>query len=215
MISNNRFKRGYRKGSGNPSYAIIHDGETEKWYLKLMLQEENIRRHIDFKHFKGSLQEIYQKIIELVSESYTQIFWIIDFDAIIKEENERSKKSISPFNEFIRIKADAQKYADILTILVNNPCLEFWYLLHYKKTSKYYPKYEPELEGLLRKFLPHYKKEEDYYKQARNLYVQLKPFQPTGIQNANSLPLFDGTNCIQASAEIYKVVNHFISLKNK
>ena len=212
MVSNSRYNGIRRKGKGNPSYVIVHDGETEEWYLRLMKQEENIRKHIDFKHFGGSLTEIYQKVQELFAESYTQIFWIIDFDTIVKEEKNRSHTSISPLQQFIEIKNDAQKYANNLIIAVNNPCLEFWYLLHYQKTGKYYPQYEPELKVQLRKYLPNYKKKEDFYMQGNNLYKRLKPYQPTGIQNASSLPPFDGTNPSQASAEIYKVVNHFLTM---
>lgn len=210
MISNNRFKRGYRKGSGNPSYAIIHDGDTEKWYFQLMKQEENIRIHIDYKIFKGNLRTVYEKVVELFSESYTQVFWIIDFDAILKEESERSKTSISPFEEFITIKEDAKQYSNKLLIVVNNPCLEFWYLLHYEKTKKHYPKYDPDLKRQLHKYLPGYEKKETFYKQANNLYKRLKPKQPIGIANAKSLEPFDGNNPSQASAEIFKVVEYFL-----
>ena len=73
MIRNKRYNGTYRKGSGNPCYVIIHDGDTEKWYFQLMKQEENIRISIDYKIFKGDLRAVYEKVLELFSESYTQV----------------------------------------------------------------------------------------------------------------------------------------------
>lgn len=210
MVSNKRYNGTYRKGSGNPSYVIVHDGDTEKWYFQLMKQEENIRTSIDYKIFKGNLRAVYEKVIELFSESYTQVFWIIDFDAILKEESERSKTSVSPLEEFITIKEDAKQYSNKLLIVVNHPCLEFWYLLHNENTNKYYSRYEPDLKRQLHKYLSGYEKKETFYKQANNLYKRLKPQQSIGIANAKSLQPFDGNNPSQASAEIFKVVEYFL-----
>lgn len=208
MKSKRNFNAPYRKGRGNSVYAIVHDGDTEKWYFQLMKQEENIRIQTDFIHLNGNLREVYNQIEKLLlSKLYTNVFWIIDFDAIIKEENERSKTSISPLEEFIKIKNDIQKYGKTLLMVVNNPCLEFWYLLHYERTNKYFAKYEPELERQLQKYIPNYEKKEKFYKQARNLYQILKPHQPIGIVNSTLLPSFDGNNPLQASAEIVNVVN--------
>lgn len=204
------FNGPYRKGSGTPSYAIVHDGETEKWYFQLMKQEEGIRQYIDYKHFNGNLRDVYHSVVELLSESYSKVFWIVDFDAIVKEEMERSKTSTSPISDFLTIKKDAQQYVGSLFIIVNNPCLEFWYLLHYERTNKYYPKYEPDLERQLQKHIPGYEKKEKFYKQPYNLYKRLKPYQSTGIANANSLPTFDGTNPSQASSEIVKVIKYLL-----
>ena len=47
---------------GKNAVAVIADGETEKWYLQLLNQEEDLRLPITFKLPKGNLQEVYEVV---------------------------------------------------------------------------------------------------------------------------------------------------------
>ncbi len=74
----------------NPSFAIVVDGETEVWYLQMLKRNErNIRVSIKPEiPNKKSVEEQYNLVCELSTKEFTKVFWIIDLDTVIKEENE-------------------------------------------------------------------------------------------------------------------------------
>jgi len=68
------------------------------------------------------------------------------------------------------------KYAwmEKLLVIINNPCIEFWYLLHFGRTSKYYANYEslrPDLRRIPE--MSQYEKHDDYYNQNPDIYVKI------------------------------------------
>lgn len=153
---------------GKHAVAIIADGETEKWYFQLLNDEENLRLPITYIHLKGSLTEMFEMVKEQCSRPFVKVYWVIDFDVIMKEERERAKDTQSPVALFRTILSEvhsSSKKHPNLYLFINNPCLEFWYLLHYKETSRYYPMYEPDLRKELQSFLPHYEKSENIINQ--------------------------------------------------
>jgi hypothetical protein len=94
-----------------------------------------------------------------------------------------------------------------VAVIVNNPCLEYWFLLHFKQTSKYYETYAI-LEKLLKKYLPDYDKSEKYYKNSRqDIYQRLKSYLKAAIDNAGRLGEFDFANTETGIAEMYKLFN--------
>ena len=98
-----------------------------------------------------------------------------------------------------------------LLLIVNNPCLEYWYLLHYCKTTKFFSDFAT-LCPVLRKIpdLAQYEKCEKYYNNHPNIYVRLK----NRLDNArnNAIP-FDLGNCtIQGSSEMNRMFDYFDKL---
>ena len=126
---------------GKNAVAVIADGETEKWYLQLLNQEENLRLPITYVFLKGNLQEQYEKVKEQCSFPFTKVYWIIDFDVIMKDEREKSQGTLSPIAIFRNIlnelNTEPKKYPN-LCFYINNPCFEFWHLLHFKDTTRFY-----------------------------------------------------------------------------
>lgn len=198
---------------GKNAVSIIADGETEKWYFQLLNQEEDLRLPITYKLPKGNLQEVYEVVKEQCSLPFTKVIWIIDFDVIVREERERAKSTPSPvalFRDILNeVNSQPKKYPN-LHVYINNPCLEFFYLLHFKETSRYYSMYEPNLRKDLQSVLPNYEKSEKYYKSGTNIYVRLKPNQGEALERASKLPDFDIDNCQRAQAGLYELVNELL-----
>lgn len=198
---------------GKNAVSIIADGETEKWYFQLLNQEEDLRLPITYKLPKGNLQEVYEVVKEQCSLPFTKVIWIIDFDVIVREERERAKSTPSPvalFRDILNEVNSQPKKNPNLHVYINNPCLEFFYLLHFKETSRYYSMYEPNLRKDLQSVLPNYEKSEKYYKSGTNIYVRLKPNQGEALERASKLPDFDIDNCQRAQAGLYELVNELL-----
>jgi hypothetical protein len=88
-------------------------------------------------------------------------------------------------------------------VVINNPCLEYWYLLHFKQTSKYYSKYS-EFENVLKKHIKGYEKSERFYKKCNNdIYSKLKPNLKSAIKNSK-LKTFDFSNTKTGTSGMHK-----------
>ncbi len=163
--------------SKKTTYAIIVDGETEIWYFQMLKRNEpsllvNIEPKIPQKK---KLSEQYQKVLEF-AEDYTNVFWIIDLDVIIAENK------IKELKKYLN---NIEKYQNIVTIL-NNPCLEFWFILHFQTTTRYFSKCK-DAEKQLKKYLPDYKKNQKYFtKQDNDIYLKLKPRLQTALSNTKN-----------------------------
>ena len=168
-----------------PSFAIIVDGETEVWYfLMLKRNEPSLQVNIEPKiPQKKKLSEQYEKVCGL-AEDYTKVVWVIDLDVLITESR-RAKKgkktSIQELKEYLG--ALEKDHGNVITIL-NNPCLEFWFLLHFEQTTKYFRNCSGS-EKQLKKHLTDYEKTRNYFtKQGNDIYLKLKSNLPTAIKNS-------------------------------
>lgn len=175
MVSK-RQKRYFRR-----VYSIIVDGETEKWYLDLLKEHEKYRLpriDIEPKIPKKKKLTDLEELICSNAEKYDMVFWIVDLDAI------RHDGQMDSFLDLVR---KLRKIKNI-RVLVNNPCLEFWLLLHLKETSRIFPQC-CKVERELRKHpvLKNYEKTEKYYKSGNDIYKTLRPNLDSAIENAKKL----------------------------
>lgn len=188
----------------NPSFALVVDGETEVWYFQMLKRNErDIRVSIKPEiPNKKSVEEQYNLVCDLSNKEFTKVFWIIDLDTVIKEENESPKVKKSPLKIFDEYKIDlSQNYPNVV-VIVNNPCIEFWFLLHFEKTSKYFNTCSGA-ETKLKKHLKNYEKTKKFFtKQNDDIYLKLKPNLKTGIANSIALGDFDNENPKQAMCEM-------------
>ena len=160
-----------------PSFAIVVDGETEVWYFQMLKRNEpSLQVNIEPKiPQKKKLSEQYGKVCEL-AEEYLKVIWVIDLDVVIKESK------INELKNYLK-KFEKEKLKNVITIL-NNPCLEFWFLLHFKETTRYYSKCNAT-EKELKKHLTDYKKTQSYFtKQNNDIYLKLKSNLPIAIKNS-------------------------------
>jgi hypothetical protein len=168
-----------------PSFAIIVDGETEVWYFQMLKRNKpSLQINISPKiPQKKKLLEQYKKVCEL-AEDYTKVIWVIDLDNPIKESKETKKENRTPIQELKEyLQIIEGKYDNVITIL-NNPCLEYWFLLHFEQTTRYFPKCSSS-KNQLKKHLADYNKTQKYFtKQDNDIYLKLKPKLPTAIKNS-------------------------------
>lgn len=187
-----------------PSFALVVDGETEVWYLQMLKRNErDIRVSIKPEiPNKKSVEEQYNLVCDLSYKEFTKVFWIIDLDTVIKEGNEAPKGKKSPIKMFDEYKKDLTKNYPNVVVIVNNPCIEFWFLLHFEKTSKYFNTCSGA-ETQLKKYLKNYEKTQKFFtKQNADIYLKLKPNLKTGIANSIALGNFDNENPKQAMCEM-------------
>ena len=198
----------------NNTIAVIVDGQTEQWYI------ECAKRH----YREGTLRAISiapklpqkKKIDELVSlakekvlEGYKKVVLIVDFDEVLSNNNEFERFKILVNTPDIWMK-------DVM-VIVNNPCLEYWYLLHFEKTNRFYLGFNNEMKKALQKHLPNYDKGNKYYCDNPDIYTRLGGNEglSTARNNANSLPPFDIHTCKERGvSEMSKIFDYFDSLYN-
>lgn len=192
-------------------FSFIVDGKCEFWYLQLLKQHEMLNINLEPKlPQRKKFQEQFELAKTLLKES-EKVFWIVDFDNILKETQETKKGNKTPLQEFQEL-YNVCKNNEKIIIIINNPCLEYWFLQHFERTSKYFANYA-KLKIPLKKHLSDYEKTEKYYKNPRqNIYLKLKPYLLTAITNAEILGKFDFENIETGTAEMYEV---FRKLKQK
>ena len=188
----------------NPSFALVVDGETEVWYLQMLKRNErDIRVSIKPEiPNKKSVEEQYNLVCDLSGKEFTKVFWVIDLDTVIKEDNEAPKGKKSPLKTFEEYRTDLITNYPNVVVIVNNPCIEFWFLLHFEKTSKYFDTCS-SAETQLRKHLKSYEKTKIFFtKQNDDIYLKLKPKLKQAIDNSFALGNFDNENPKKAMCEM-------------
>lgn len=134
---------------------------------------------------KKAIQDLVDLAHTKVTEGASDVILCIDLDELLKTEK---KAELNFFREmystYLMIREKRQmsprmkkKYAwlEQVLIVINNPCLEYWYLLHFSPTTKFYSAFEPELKNDLRKQpqMEHYEKSQEYYLNSPDIYHRL------------------------------------------
>lgn len=194
-----------RRGRNIPtkqSFAVVVDGETEYWYLEMLKRNEP---NIPFKIRpqilqKKNIDQQYELVTELSEEEYDKVFWIVDLDVLLKEEREKNN-STSSLQKFLNYYKNLSKQKKIV-VIVNNPCLEYWFLLHFQMTDKVFTACTNAEKEVSQK-LKGYEKTEKFFKKSNNdIYKQLKPHLQKAINNATALGSFDTHNHSEAMCEM-------------
>lgn len=187
------------------SFAVVVDGETEYWYLQ-MLKHNKPNALFDITPKipqEKNIEQQYKKVRELSEKEYDKVFWIVDLDVLLKEEREK-KNSTSSLQKFLSYwkQFSEQDKQDKVVVIVNNPCLEYWFLLHFRKTSRVFTACAGA-EKEVSQYLKGYEKTEKFFKKSNNdIYKQLKPCLQTAIKNATALGSFDTYNHSKAMCEM-------------
>ena len=203
------------KRKTNPAFAIVADGKTEIWYLQMMkkYELENKEKEQGKQQIRLAIKPELPKskrikdqcalVCELAQREYDKVFWIVDLDQIRKEQREATEGKKDPMRTFIECRKKVlQKYEKRVRVIVNNPCLEFWFLLHYTHTDKSFGGYE-ELAKALKKHMKDYNKSEGYFKQKNNdIYSKLKPYLNTAMEHSDRLGSFEPKDPSRAVSEM-------------
>ena len=188
------------------SFAVVVDGETEYWYLQMLKQNEpDILFNITPKILqKKNINQQYELVTDLSEEEYDKVFWIVDLDVLLKEEREK-KNSTSSLQQFLNYYKSLSKQKKIV-VIVNNPCLEYWFLLHFQKTNKVFTSCA-DAEKQVSQHLQGYEKTEKFFKKDNDIYKQLKPFLKTAKKNATALGSFQVNQYKKAMCEMPLLFN--------
>lgn len=188
----------------NKTVAVIDDGECEFWYFQMLKRNErSLSVNLEPKIPKKlPFEELFTRVKE-TSKDYDKVFWIVDFDVLNKENRESSKGKKPPIQAFREYVNTLKKSYHNVKVIVNNPCFEFWFLLHFEPTGKYYPDCESAKKQLLR-YLPDYEKTQKYFtKENNDIYQKLKPRLTFAISNAKKLGIFDFEDHFTTKSEMY------------
>jgi len=173
-----------KKLQPSTTIGIVVDGETEYWYFQMLKRNErHLRLNIkpEIPH-KKCIEDQYKLVLKL-AQDYTFVFWIVDLDVILKESEKTKKGKETPIQKFNKLREKISACKNI-EVLVNNPCLEMWFLLHFAPTTRQYIDCLTLL-STLKKHLPDYEKSQTYYtKQDHDLYLKLRPKLSHAISNA-------------------------------
>jgi len=189
------------KMKGSNTFAFVVDGDTEVWYLQMFKRNEReLNINIEPKlPSKKSIPEQFKMVKELATD-YTKVFWVVDYDVIAKETREAKKGVETSEQLFIKLKEKAEKLGNVI-VIVNNPCIEFWFLLHFERTSKLFTDCN-SAEKQLKKHLTDYEKTRKYFtKQDNDIYLKLKHKLSDAKVNSKNLK-FDKYNTNKAICEM-------------
>ncbi len=143
--------------------------------------------------------------VEFNADIYDKVIWLVDLDAVLHNNEEKL------FEKYIK---RLRRRSNVI-ILINNPCLEIWYLLHFVETNEVYTFCQDVINELHKQKLMHsYKKSQKYYKKHNDdIYAKLKPYQEIAIDRAKRLGTLNFDNLKAPKAEIYKIL--YILSNNK
>lgn len=185
-------------GARKPVIAFVVEGQTETWYLQMLKENEEKERNVRINirpeiPQNSKLKDQFDMVCEMAKE-HKLVFWILDFDVILKETRENRKGGETSLNEFLRYRKLIYNEYKNVRIIVNNPCFEYWFLLHYLRTQKRYLSCHHVIRDL-EKQLPGYSKTEKYFKnKSKDIYSRLKPNLKEAIENASAFGGFDAEN---------------------
>jgi len=184
-LSRRNRRRSNRRREITKVYCLLLEGQTERLYLEFLHNhEEPANKIIKLRpELPGQLplDKIEPTIRDYLSDDYDKVIWIVDVDTY-----SNSQKRLREF-ENIR-KRIARRYRDKVKVLINLPCFEIWYLLHFKETSKSFRDCRTVVREL-KKYGPmkSYKKTEKFYKSSPNIYLRLRPWLAKAIKRAQKL----------------------------
>lgn len=214
--------------SKGPEYALVADGETERWYIQQFMHYYNVLIKLTPELPKSkTLKEQYKLIENFVkNNTYNKILWIIDLDTILKE-NKDSKNPGKVLAEFKTLYYNAlNKWRGRVTVVVNNPCLEYWYCMHddpnirtfFESYEKMWPtlkKYEVNKQL----FAEYSKNKKDDYLAGeglfKSLFEDMKLIFASKINEENQIDYtrfrtFDPINCEnEGCSEMWKIFEFF------
>lgn len=193
MKANNK----YAGGRGlRDSISFVLDGKTELWYLQLLKEYHHIPVHFSPELPQDkSLEELFE-LVKKKADDYSKVFWVLDLDVVIRESKQYKgtddKRPINLLKQYI----EELKSKSNVFIIVNTPCFEYWVLLHFRQTKRYYETCGQVIDEIHKeKGMEGYDKSERFFKNPRNnIYQRLLPNVAQAIKNSRATGELDFEN---------------------
>lgn len=138
-------------------FVVLGDGLTEQYYLKHLKEIRGYGYSIRPYFFSSITIETAEQIIdELLSGGCDYIVYMTDYDTIV------GQKQVSKYKRF------ASKYRKKQEVLIceSMPSIEFWFLLHYRKTTRNFQNAD-EVMKELKKHLSNFSKEKAFLENSK------------------------------------------------
>ncbi len=202
----------------NHSIVVIVVGKDEKWYIQKVKNKykPDVLRQLKIVPElaqKKKIAQLFADAKDKLGKGYTQVILIVDFDDVgkYKKELEEFKKF---YNAYVRVNngevSRKNQWMEKLTLIINSPCIEYWYMLHFRRTTKYYPDYTQLKHDLIQiPELKDYVKDEDYYNKRPDIYMRLGG--DDGLKNARENAVgFELNQCMNKGfSEMNKLFDFF------
>jgi len=163
--------------------GVVGEGITEKYYFTHLRKIKGYKIKIKPGGFvKGkNIEYINKKVKEFLSADM-QVICV--FDADVSQKNFKEKEKLTKF---------LQTYMDNKKVIICDslPSIEFWFLLHFKKTNKHFPNYN-SIRNELRKYISGYDKIEKYLMQDQWVKALIEK-QDIAINNGKSIVSGEGS----------------------
>lgn len=128
--------------------CIVGEGITEQYYFQHLKKILNLRCIVKPNLFgKTSIEEIDKTVKQRLS---ADMFVICVFDLDVSERDNAEKKKLDTF-------LNLYKNNNNVLICTSLPSIEYWFLIHYKFTTKYFST-SKEVEKELKTYLKNYVK---------------------------------------------------------
>lgn len=178
-----------------PGIYILGEGKTEQYYFIHLKSLLGYTYNVKPSLCKNtSIDEISKKVKDLIKD-FVFIICVFDLDVINRDNKEKAK-----YDKLI----NKYKNKDNILFCASCPSIEYWFLLHYKQTNKYF-KDSNEVANELKKYLKDYDKKEEYLKKTKWVEELLKDNKlQTAIERAkqNHDKLGSYTNIYEAIEKV-------------
>ena len=174
-------KRGQRRRKIKPVILIVTEGsQTEpKYFEHYRNRQTNIDIRVVGSRTSGGETDYLSLIRKAVEYQNKNQISVSEGDSVwVVADGDVNYNNPDPITAKDSLLSKARKMADAkgIQIALSNPCFEFWYLLHFQYTTKFFKDY-PAVKNALTTYLPDYEK-------AGDVYNQLAEHTAIAIQNA-------------------------------
>ena len=182
-----------------PNVTIIGEGLTERCYFKHLKSLKGYRYTCKPRNFSQQSIDDLQKQIDKVLTDDGVAVCVFDADVAREKPAERKK-----------LEAMQKKYAgnEQVVLCDSMPSIEFWFLIHYLNTNKYFAS-SADVIKILRRYLPDFSKHEIYLSKEKWVVDMIADGkQDTAMERAKTFGMTG-----ESYSNIYKAFEKFAELE--
>jgi hypothetical protein len=138
-------------------FVVLGDGQTEQYYLEHLKAIGGYNYSIRPLLFNSiTIEKAISLIKDLLEDGYDMVIYLTDYDTIVNQNKEVVFQKLT----------DKYKNSRKVMICETMPSIEFWFLLHFQKTTREFRNAE-EATCLLLKHIRGYSKDESFLRKSK------------------------------------------------
>lgn len=136
----------------NPTITIIGEGATERYYFTHLKRLRGYNYICKPRNFTEQTFDEMQRQIDRVLDDDGIAVCVFDADVTRTRPSDK-----------VKYEAMQRKYADIPSVILcdSMPSIEFWFLLHFMNTNRYFATSD-DVIAVLRRFIPDFSKQQSF-----------------------------------------------------